>query len=76
MPIYEYKCTNCDAVFEYLVLGGSAPDNCPECKGDQIKRLMSACGFLSKGSDGGTTASSAGASSCAGCSTTNCGSCG
>ena len=30
MPIYEYRCSNCDVTFEVLVRGGDAV-TCPQC---------------------------------------------
>lgn len=75
MPIYEYMCKKCDIKFEILIMGSDKPQ-CPDCKNIKVKRLMSACGFVSKGSGGETVSASAGASSCSGCSTTNCSSCG
>jgi len=76
MPIYEYKCDDCDGGFEKLVFGSETPD-CPSCGGKKVKKLMSACGFLSKGAGGEVTASTATAApSCGGCSATSCGSCG
>lgn len=78
MPIYEYKCNSCDKEFEALVMGGSAPE-CPECDSNDLTRLMSACGFVSKVTGGGgetTVKSSASSSACSGCSSTNCSSCG
>ena len=76
MPIYEYHCNECNHNFEYLVFGQDAPEKCPSCDGKQFIRLMSACGFVSKGSGGETVSASAGASSCSGCSATSCASCG
>ncbi len=76
MPIYEYQCENCQKEFEYLVIGGSEPDTCPHCQGTRVSRLLSACGFLSKGSGGETTRSSAGASACGSCTAASCASCG
>lgn len=79
MPIYEYKCDTCNKNFELLVFGSDQPA-CPTCGTTEIKRLMSCCGFVSKGSGAPGEApvmkSSAGMSGCAGCSSTNCGSCG
>ncbi len=75
MPIYEYFCDTCDKKFEMLVMGKETPE-CPDCGTENIKRLMSACGFISKGSGGETVSASAGASSCGTCSSTNCSSCG
>ncbi|MFO7714048.1 FmdB family zinc ribbon protein [Desulfosarcina sp.] len=76
MPIYEYHCNGCGHDFEYLVLGGGEPDQCPVCKADTVCRLMSTCGFVSKGSGGQTVNTSASSSSCSGCSASSCAGCG
>ena len=76
MPIYEYHCQGCGQDFEYLVLGGSEPDQCPACKTSEVCRLMSTCGFVSKNSGGQTVNTSASSSSCAGCSGSSCAGCG
>ncbi len=75
MPIYEYHCENCGKNFECLIIGADDPADCPTCGSNRAKRLMSACGFVSKGAGGQTLSSSAG-SGCSGCAATNCGSCG
>ncbi len=75
MPIYEYKCARCDHDFEYLVIGKSEPQACPACGAPEVCRVMSACGFVSKGQGGQTVSSSAG-SSCSGCSAGSCAGCG
>jgi len=71
MPIYEYRCLTCEARFEALVFGDEKTA-CPECRGEKLERLMSACGFKSGGGDG---ASSSGSSSCSGCTSTSCSGC-
>lgn len=71
MPIYEYRCLKCNAEFETLVLGGSDKASCPECKGEDVERLMSACAFKS----GGDFTPASGSSNCSSCSSTNCSSC-
>jgi putative FmdB family regulatory protein len=71
MPIYEFKCLKCDEEFEALVFGSNDKVDCPQCKGDRLKRLMSAC--VHKSSGGSRPAS--GSSGCASCSSTNCSSC-
>ena len=76
MPIFEFHCNECNHNFEMLVLGKEKPGNCPECNGQKIVKLMSACGFLSKGTGGETLKTSAGASGCSGCSANSCASCG
>lgn len=43
MPIYEYKCNNCDHVFEELVSSEpQKPFPCPKCASDNIEKIMSA----------------------------------
>jgi putative FmdB family regulatory protein len=74
MPIYEYHCEKCDQTFECLVMGESKPA-CSSCNSKEVKKLMSACGFVSKGGGGETVKASAG-SSCSGCSATSCSGCG
>ena len=75
MPIYEYRCQTCAREFEYLVIGPSDPE-CPACKGKKVTRLLSACGFFSKGSGGETVKSAASSSACSGCAATSCSTCG
>lgn len=75
MPIYEYHCDSCGHDFEYLVFGKDTPD-CISCSSSKINRRVSACGFISKGRGGETTRTAAADSSCSGCSTTSCASCG
>ena len=74
MPIYEYHCEDCNKDFECLVFGSEQPD-CPTCNSTHVCKLMSTCGFVSKGSAGHTVSKSAG-SSCSGCAATSCSSCG
>jgi putative FmdB family regulatory protein len=76
MPIYEYHCNACGHNFEYLVMGSNEPNQCPECRDSAVCRLMSTCGFISKGSGGETVGSSASSSSCTGCSASSCAGCG
>lgn len=72
MPIYEYHCDSCNRDFECLVFGKEEP-NCPGCNQPNARRLMSACGFVSKATSGQTVKSSA--SSCSGCSAGSCAGC-
>jgi putative FmdB family regulatory protein len=73
MPIYEYHCEKCGENFECLIIGNDAPA-CSWCTSKKVKKLMSACGFVSKGGSGETVSSSAG-SSCGGCAATSCAGC-
>ena len=40
MPIYDYRCKSCNHVFEAFVRGSKVV-TCPECKSDQLERMMS-----------------------------------
>jgi putative FmdB family regulatory protein len=40
MPLYEYSCRTCGAVFEALVRGANVPA-CPSCAGSDLERLVS-----------------------------------
>lgn len=76
MPIYEFRCNKCEKDFEYLIMGSDKPV-CPTCNTKEVYKLMSACGFVSKGGGGGeTTKTSASSSSCGSCTSTSCGTCG
>lgn len=49
MPIYEYRCTACGAVFEKIQRLGDPPlDSCEECQG-ALEKLVSRTAFLLKG---------------------------
>jgi len=46
MPIYEYTCCDCDAMFEVLVRDGE-PVVCPHCGSVSLNKLLSAPVMLS-----------------------------
>jgi len=51
MPIYEYKCKKCEAVFEVLLKSTEPePGKCEECGSKRIGRVMSQTSFVLKGS--------------------------
>ena len=57
MPLYEYRCKNCDSTFERIVFAGDTDSiSCPCCDGDQVEKLISCVSFLG-GSSIGTCAS-------------------
>jgi len=43
MPVYEYRCCNCDATFEMLVRAG-ATVTCPHCGSPSLDNLVSLTG--------------------------------
>lgn len=53
MPIYEYKCQRCGASFELLRRFSDADRDliCPECRSEEVKRLVSS--FATSGCGGG-----------------------
>jgi len=75
MPIYEYHCNDCGKNFELLLFGNEKPE-CSFCKSEKVIKLLSACGFKSKGKNGATVKASAADSSCSGCTATSCSTCG
>ena len=50
MPIYEYRCDQCDHYMEKLQKISDAPLTlCPECGEDKMRKLVSAAAFQLKG---------------------------
>ena len=50
MPLYDYKCMQCERVFEIQQKMLAEPLTiCPECKG-KLRRLISPAGIVFKGS--------------------------
>jgi putative FmdB family regulatory protein len=58
MPVYEYRCRDCDTTFEVLVRGDNAV-TCPHCGSPALNKLLSAATVLS-----GQTARPAGRTCC------------
>ena len=42
MPIYEYRCDDCDTEFEKILLREVDPIECPDCTSQRTQRLISA----------------------------------
>jgi putative FmdB family regulatory protein len=61
MPIYEYRCSNCDRSFEAFVRSGDDGAQCPHCHGSKLTREMST--FAARASDGAGAVASAMANS-------------
>ena len=40
MPIFDYRCNDCDKTFELLVRASAVPV-CPACGGAQMEKLVS-----------------------------------
>lgn len=43
MPIFEYRCRDCNKKFSYLILksGGTGAAKCPVCEGTDLVKVMS-----------------------------------
>lgn len=63
MPIYEYRCSNCDRSFEALIRAADDLARCPHCDGSALTREMSAFAARSGNGDGVAAAADAIASS-------------
>lgn len=51
MPIYEYQCNNCNHKIEVLQKISDDPlAECPSCRQQKLKKLVSAASFRLKGS--------------------------
>lgn len=40
MPIYDYRCKDCNKTFDLLVMTGTVPV-CPECGSQNLEKLVS-----------------------------------
>jgi putative FmdB family regulatory protein len=49
MPIYEYECSTCGHRFEKMVRIGATAPPCPQCSASEVRKLISASGFILKG---------------------------
>lgn len=77
MPIYEYRCADCQTTFEKLrpMSQADAPVECVCCGSPHTSRAISLFAAVSKGSNGETHAVSGTGHSCASCSATSCTTC-
>lgn len=77
MPIYEYKCADCETTFEKLrsMSKASAPAPCAHCGSSHTSRAISLFSAISKGSNGETRAVSGTGGGCASCAGTHCATC-
>ena len=48
VSLYEYRCNECESIFEELVPSGTKEFPCPEC-GRIARKIMSQCTFQLKG---------------------------
>lgn len=62
MPIYEYRCRECRALFARLQrVGASSADvRCPECDSEDVERQLSTFAAASAGPSMGSSAAGCG----------------
>ncbi|NMC28902.1 MAG: zinc ribbon domain-containing protein [Pelolinea sp.] len=72
MPIYEYICTHCGAIFDQIRPFSQAdqPIACPHCARQETKRKLTTCFSHNESGDNSHPAHSC--SSCSGGSCSNC----
>jgi putative FmdB family regulatory protein len=50
MPLYEYKCEECETVSEFrMKMSDPHPEACPECGAGSLRKLISQTAFQLKG---------------------------
>ena len=49
MPIYEYRCQECEHEFEVLVRSSKSSSVCPACESEALEKKVSGGGFILKG---------------------------
>ncbi|MGB9301078.1 MAG: zinc ribbon domain-containing protein [Anaerolineae bacterium] len=78
MPLYEYRCDDCQCKFEVLrsFSQSDEPVACVECSGARTRRAISLFSAVSKGGDGGESSRSLTGGGCSGCAATSCATCG
>jgi len=62
MPLFEYRCRDCDRCFEEFVLGDAKP-RCPHCRSGKLEKLLSVFAV----SSGGASTSSEPSGGCGTC---------
>ncbi|HEY4908069.1 MAG TPA: zinc ribbon domain-containing protein [Methylomirabilota bacterium] len=59
MPIYEYRCNQCEGEFEKYLPSGSAAVACPTCESARVTRRLSLLSVRTNGATADFTARSA-----------------
>jgi len=73
MPIYEFRCQECDHICEFLFTSSDDQQEmkCPRCGGEQLERVLSRASFSISGAPPRSAQPTVTGSKCAGgsCST-------
>jgi putative FmdB family regulatory protein len=66
MPIYEYRCKQCEGEFEKYVAGATTAVACPTCASEQVMRKLSVFGLKTVGALQSSGMSGGGGGCCGG----------
>jgi putative FmdB family regulatory protein len=66
MPIYEYRCKQCEGEFEKYVPGAATTVACPSCASEQVMRKLSVFGLRTAGAVQTSAPMSGGGACCGG----------
>jgi putative FmdB family regulatory protein len=66
MPIYEYRCNQCEREFEKYVPSAAAAIECPGCRSARVTRRLSLVSSRSMGSPASAPTMSGGGGGCCG----------
>lgn len=59
MPIYEFRCSQCGCIQEFLMTSSSEQTEikCKECQGEELERVLSTVSYSMGGASGAKDAS-------------------
>jgi putative FmdB family regulatory protein len=66
MPLYEYRCLDCNRLFERLVRSWNEATSCPTCASEQVEKQVSTFAFAGTDSGSGGMGMGGGGGSCCG----------
>ncbi|MGB9730585.1 MULTISPECIES: FmdB family zinc ribbon protein [Calditerrivibrio] len=55
MPIYEFRCNDCGKQFSKLILKKDDTAQCPNCKSENVEKLISAVSSFSSAKGGSSS---------------------
>ncbi|MBR7156345.1 MAG: zinc ribbon domain-containing protein [Lentisphaeria bacterium] len=67
MPIFRYRCKECDAEFELLLPRYDAPAECPKCGSAELEKALNKVAAISKTNNCAMQSSCPAASAACGC---------
>ena len=62
MPLYEYRCRECQTAFEKYVRAWGEPVSCPSCASASVEKLLSTFAFAA--ADGSFSSAAGGGCGC------------